>query len=83
MDLTGQMLLEKQLKLEKPEVIIRPELGQVGIIGRVDLPEVIKSGEIATQQAIPEMRKAVSWESRLSRKLIILISAESAKPHGS
>ena len=31
MDLAGLMLLDKQLKLEKPEVIIRPKLGQIGI----------------------------------------------------
>jgi hypothetical protein len=76
MDLTGQMLMEKQLKLEKPEVIIRPKFRQIGIVDRVNIPEVIKSGEIVTQQVIPEIRKAVSWGSRLTRKLINRFSEE-------
>jgi NTE family protein len=74
MDLEGQMLLDKQLKLEKPEVIIRPELGSIGIIDRVDIPEVIKSGELATLNALPDIRRVVSWQYRFRRKLSSIIS---------
>ena len=75
MDLEGQMLLDKQLKLEKPEVIIRPELGSIGIIDRVDIPEVIKSGELATLNALPDIRRVVNWQYRFKRKLSSIISA--------
>jgi len=74
MDLTGLMLLDKQLKLEKPEVVIRPELGPIGIIDRVDIPEVIKSGELATIEALPDIHKEVSWQYRLRRKLSSFVS---------
>jgi hypothetical protein len=69
MDLTGQMLMDMQLKLEKPDVIIRPKLGPIGIIDRVNIPKVIKSGEIATQEALPQIHKSVRWGYRISRKL--------------
>jgi NTE family protein len=74
MDLEGQMLLDKQLKLEKPEVIIRPELGSIGIIDRVDIQEVIKSGEQATLNVLPDIRWVVSWQYRFRRKLLSIIS---------
>ena len=74
MDLTGLMLLDKQLKLEKPEVVIRPELGPIGIIDRVDIPEVIKSGELATLEALPDIRREASWQYRLRRKLTSFVS---------
>jgi NTE family protein len=74
MDLTGQMLLDKQLKLEKPEVIIRPKLGKIGIIDRVNIPDVIKSGELATQLALPAIQKALSWSNRFTRRIVSLIS---------
>lgn len=74
MDLSGLMLIDKQLKLEKPEVVIRPELGPIGIIDRVDIPEVIKSGELATLDALPDIRREVSWQYRLRRKLSSIIS---------
>jgi NTE family protein len=73
MDLSGLMLMDKQLKLEKPEVIIRPKLGSIGIIDRVDIPEVIKSGERATQDALAEIRKAVSWQYQLRQRISRLI----------
>jgi NTE family protein len=74
MDLTGLMLIDKQLKMEKPEVIIRPKLGPVGIIDRVDIAEVIKSGELATQEVLGELRKAVSWQHQLRQRIAQLIS---------
>jgi len=69
MDLTGLVMMDKQLKLEQPEVIIRPKLGQIGIVDRVDIPELIKSGELAAIELLPEIRRVTSWQYRLSRKL--------------
>jgi NTE family protein len=73
MDLTGLMLLDKQLKLEKPEVIIRPRLGQIGIVDHVDIPEVIKAGEQATEEALTQIHKVVGWRYRLSQKISHMI----------
>ncbi len=67
MDLTGLMLMDNQLALEKPDIIIRPRLGPIGIVDRVDIPSVIKSGELAAKDALPELRKLVRWNERLSR----------------
>jgi NTE family protein len=74
MDLSGLMLMDKQLKLEQPEVIIRPNLGPIGIIDRVDIPAVIKSGEVATRVAIPDIRKSVSWQNGIKRSVSRLMS---------
>lgn len=69
MDLTGQMLLDKQLKLEKPEVIIRPDIGPMGIIDHVDIPELIKSGEQAALSSLPEIYNASGWQSRIKHRV--------------
>jgi NTE family protein len=74
MDLSGLMLMDKQLNLEKPEVIIRPHLGPIGIIDRVDIPEMIKSGEVATLDALRDIRREASWHYRIRRKLSSIIS---------
>jgi NTE family protein len=47
MDLTGLVLMDKQLLLEQPEIIIRPNLGIIGIVDQVDILALIKSGEEA------------------------------------
>ncbi|MGE5124557.1 MAG: patatin-like phospholipase family protein [Acidobacteriaceae bacterium] len=69
MDLSGQMLLEKQVGLERPEVIIRPILSHIGIVDRVNIPELIKNGETAARNALPEIHKAFTWHARLWRNL--------------
>jgi NTE family protein len=74
MDLSGLMLMDKQLKLEQPEVIIRPKLGPIGIIDRVDISGVIKSGELAALDALPDIRREGSWQYRLRKKLSSFIS---------
>jgi NTE family protein len=67
-DLGGSTMLDMQLRLEKPEVIIRPQLGLIGLTDRVDIPELIKLGEQAAQSALPDLQNAVRWQNRLSRK---------------
>lgn len=67
-DLGGSTMLDMQLRLERPEVIIRPQLGLIGLTDRVDIPELIKLGELAAQSALPDLQKAVNWQNRLKRK---------------
>lgn len=74
MDLSSSMLMDMQLRLEKPEVIIRPKLGPIGLIDQVDIPEVIKSGELATREALGEIKQAVSWLYQLRQKISRLVS---------
>jgi NTE family protein len=68
-DLAGLKLVDMQLQLEKPEVIIRPRLGQIGIIDRVDIPELINSGEEAAKSALSDIHRATSWQNRLARRV--------------
>ncbi len=74
MDLAGLMLLDKQLKLEKPEVIIRPKLGQIGLVDHIDVLGVIKAGELATEEALAEIHKVLGWRFRLSQRISRMVA---------
>lgn len=74
MDLTGLMLLDTQLKLEKPDVIIRPKLGQIGLVDHIDIPSVIRAGEQATLEALTEIHKVMGWRYRLSQQISRMIA---------
>ena len=63
------VITELRLQIDRPEVIIRPEVDRFGILDRVSIPELVLLGEVAMQRALPDLRKAVSWTSRLSRRL--------------
>jgi len=66
-DIGGAMLTELLLQVERPDVIIRPAVPHIGLLDRVDVHEVARLGERATEYALPELNKAVSLPSRLTR----------------
>ncbi len=69
MDLTGLILLEKQLELEHPDAIIRPDLGVIGLVDKVDIAGLIKCGAEAALAALPDIRRVTGWRYRLWKRL--------------
>jgi NTE family protein len=68
-DIGGAMLTELRLKIDKPDVVIRPAVPQIGLLDQVDISEVARLGEYAAEAALPEIRKAVSWRGWLGRRV--------------
>lgn len=68
-DIGNRQVTELRLQLEKPEVIIRPEVGDVGLLDQVDVHEIALRGEEATRAALPELKRAASWTNRLRRQI--------------
>jgi len=62
-------ITELRLQIDAPEVIIRPDVSQIGYLDRVDVSEVAKLGEQAAEAALPELRRAVGWRRRVGRFL--------------
>jgi len=70
-DIGGRQIAELRFKLEKPDVIVRPAVQDIGILDQVDVHAVAKLGEDATRAVLPELKKAAAWPSRLRRWLEI------------
>ena len=66
-DIGGRQIAELRFRLEKPDVIIRPDVEDIGVLDHVDVDSVAALGEAATRRALPELRKAASWQARLRR----------------
>jgi NTE family protein len=66
-DISSRYLTIMRLKIDQPDVIIQPELKDIGILDRVDLVEVALRGEIAAQAVLPELRQTMSWSNKLGR----------------
>jgi NTE family protein len=73
-DLTGLVLLDKQLRLEHPDVTIHPEVWRYGSLDHVDISQIVKLGESAARKVIPDFRKKITWQYRLRQKAARLIS---------
>ncbi len=68
-DAGGRMLTELRLKIDDPEIIIRPDVGHVGLLDKVDVHEIICLGEDAVGPHIDQIRKLTRWRSILSRRI--------------
>jgi NTE family protein len=68
-DIGGAMLTESLLKLEQPDVIIRPGVPHIGLLDSVDIGQVARLGEAAARLALPSLNEAVSMRARLRRRL--------------
>ena len=67
LDIGGRQIAELRFEVEKPDVIIRPEVEDIGVLQDVDVREVALLGERAARDKLPEVRSAVALPARLRR----------------
>jgi len=63
-DIGQRQMTELRLQTDKPDVIIRPDVVDINILDKVDIPSIARRGEVAALQNLPALRRAVSWRSR-------------------
>jgi NTE family protein len=68
-DAGGRMLTELRLKIDAPEIIIRPDVGHIGLLDNVDVHEIIQLGEEAVSPHIDHLKKITGWTSVLNRRI--------------
>jgi NTE family protein len=67
MDITARMLTEMRLEVDKPDVILRPDVHDHGLLDIVVPGEVVEAGRRAVAEAMPEIRRSLSWVNTLRR----------------
>lgn len=68
-DISGCMLTDLRLQMEKPEVIIRPIVHQIGLIDTVDIAEVIELGEQAAAAVVPQLQRWSGNRTQIESRL--------------
>lgn len=68
MDITSRMITELRLQIEKPDVIIRPDVLKFGYLDPGDPHELIQVGVKAVEQHLPEIRHSLTWRHKLGRQ---------------
>jgi NTE family protein len=68
-DISSRMMADLRLKVDKPDVVIRPLVGNIEMFEQVDVSEVARRGEQAVQASLPELRRMAAWSNRLRRRL--------------
>jgi NTE family protein len=68
-DVGSRKIAELRLKIDHPEVIIRPDVSGIGLLDKVDVHSIVRKGELATEAVLPELFRSVAWPNRLRRRL--------------
>lgn len=69
MDIMTNMIAELKLRLDKPDVILRPKVDHYTMFDKVDIDELIELGEQAVSSSIPALEKMMSLSNRMNRWL--------------
>jgi NTE family protein len=77
-EVTSKHLSELSMKLYKPEVMIAPPVGNIGILQEIDIEKTIQIGMDATEKSITAIKSEANWAKRIQRKVKHSINPE---PH--
>jgi NTE family protein len=69
LDLVSRAIAEYRLEVDKPDVIIRPRLGNIDTLDIIDVHEVVKIGEGAVDEILPQLKKKFTLHNRIRRAL--------------
>lgn len=69
LDMVVRAVTEYRLQVDKPEVVIRPNVSEIDILERVNVHDVVKIGEEAAIASLPELKKLFAWHIRLRRAI--------------
>jgi len=67
MELTSRTYTETRLEIDRPEVIVRPEVWRIGLFDEPSVADMIGIGERAMEQQLPSLRAQFSLPRRLAR----------------
>ncbi len=68
-DIGTRQIAELRLQVEKPDVVIRPDVEEIGLLDSVDVHHLVQLGEEAARVKLPELKRAAAWTSRVRRRL--------------
>jgi len=69
LDITSRAVTQYRLEMDRPEVIIRPQVYGIDTLDIVDVHEVAKKGEEAVDAALPQLRNLFTWRNRWRRSI--------------
>jgi NTE family protein len=69
LDITARAMTQYRLEVDRPEIVIRPQVYDIDTLDVVDVHEIAKRGEAAAEAAVPQLRSLFSWRSRMRRSM--------------
>ncbi|MBW6465182.1 MAG: patatin-like phospholipase family protein [Brevefilum sp.] len=68
-EVASKHLTELSMQLYRPEVIIAPRVGHVGLLQTIDVEEMIAAGVMATEETLTQIEAEANWMKKLQRQV--------------
>jgi NTE family protein len=69
LDITSRAVTQYRLEMDRPEVIIRPQVYDIDTLDVVDVHDVVQRGEAAAEAVLPQLRSLFTWRNRWRRSI--------------
>jgi NTE family protein len=69
LDITSRAMTQYRLEVDRPEVIIRPQVHEIDTLDVVDVHEIARRGEDAVEAALPQLRSLFTLRNRWRRSI--------------
>lgn len=69
LDIVSRAVSDYRLEVDKPDIIVRPRLGNIDTLDVVDVHEMIRIGEQALDDVLPQLRQKFTLRNRFRRAL--------------
>jgi NTE family protein len=67
MEVATKQLTELSMQVYEPEVIIKPQVGHIGVLQKIDTEKIIKKGYDATEEVINKIKEEANWVNKIKR----------------
>lgn len=68
-DVSSRYVSHLRLQIDKPEVLVRPDVHHISLLDQVTVADVAQLGEQALEQVLPQLKRETSWTARLGRRV--------------
>lgn len=68
-EVSSKRLTDLSLQLYKPEIIIAPRVGHIGLLQNINSAEMIQAGIDATEATIDQIKAEANWMRRIQREV--------------
>lgn len=68
-EVASKHLTDLSMELYKPEVIIAPPVGHIGLLQTIDPEEMIQAGIAATEETLSEIEAQANWMKKIQRQV--------------
>ncbi|MCB0102385.1 MAG: patatin-like phospholipase family protein [Anaerolineales bacterium] len=69
-DASSRYVVHLRLLVDKPEILVRPDVHHINLLDRVTVEEIAQLGEQALEEVLPELKRKTSWAANLNRRVL-------------